>query len=190
MKALIVLTALLLAAFVFTGCQDSNLGINTSNSEPDRVPVPLKGSLEGITSPQAWNCGGTTFGRYADGNGNLTHLGNSYAEFEYCVLYTSQTGGLIVPKEGRVNYIQAADGDRLYLVITDGTFQVAGTMEYNGVTYIKTLGYMNANITGGTGRFVNASGTTQIIAVNLLDLVNPLTTQGICFGEFNGTLTY
>ena len=88
------------------------------------------------------------------GAGTATHLG-FYNEVGHVVFSGTESAGILHLEASSI--YTAANGDHLYAVFTG---------ELNGVT-----GAITATVTyvGGTGRFVNASGTATIVAQILAD---------------------
>ena len=119
--------------------------------------LPFKGTLEGTELAQG-------AARHIDGTGNATHLGLFTLASDFTVDATTGTGsGTFV--------WTAANGDQIFTSVT-GTAVVSFPM----VSVSET-----STITGGTGRFLDASGSFMIErSVNLL---THLTT-----GSFTGTI--
>lgn len=109
------------------------------------VDLPFKGRLDGVytlTFP-----GPTTLFVSGEGTGNATHLGRF--TFEYDELVDLATG------TGTGTYeLTAANGDTL---TADWTGYGVPTEDPTVLLVVE-----NATITGGTGRFVNASGSFTI----------------------------
>lgn len=123
--------------------------------------VPFKGSLEGTVTrslpppPISVN---------VDATGRATHLGR----------FTLQIPHVVTPPNG-VGYYHfvAANGDTV-----DAEFTGLSTMVAPGFLYIVET----ATITGGTGRFANASGS--FVTERLYD-----TAAGTTIGSFEGTIS-
>lgn len=106
------------------------------------------------------------------GTGNSTHLGNFiWADTEYAD-FASIPGGVEV--SGTFTMI-AANGDKLYGELsTVGSFDEDGNLVIHGAY----------RFTGGTGRFINATGSGDIDAIAYLS-------PGLPFaGTFDGTIDY
>ena len=102
---------------------------------------------------------------HSNGGGNATHLGRYTATFEFQVdLRTSTAFGSFV--------FTAANGDSLF-----GTFTGHATPAGTVASIVET-----ATITGGTGRFDDATGSFTIERV--LDQAT-----GISSGSFDGTIS-
>jgi hypothetical protein len=125
--------------------------------------VPFQGSIQGveIDVPQA----NGTLSVNGTGTGLATHLGRFTATYEVTV---DLSGGV-----GSFQFI-AANGDRVFTeLLGQGT-----PTETPGINRIEEIN----TITGGTGRFVGATGS--FIMERLVDL-----TTGSTSGSFNGTIT-
>ena len=104
-----------------------------------------------------------------DAWGNATHLGNYTAKFEAIV----DVAGCSCSEGDTIHFI-AANGDSLHGVGTAVGVSVPGKPGFHEVTHAFA-------ITGGTGRFVDASGSfTLIRLVNLATRVSS--------GSFEGTV--
>jgi hypothetical protein len=121
--------------------------------------VPFQGSAEGAIIDVAPDPGGVVFTVQAEGN--ATHLGRFTRE--ETVLFNPATGSLT----GDIVFT-AANGDQLFVSV-DGGF-ISPTEARGTYTF-----------TGGTGRFVNATGSAGFVL---------LTPDGAHFSvEFDGTLS-
>jgi hypothetical protein len=127
--------------------------------------VPFKGSIQGIEIdiPQADG----TLSVNGSGTGLATHLGRFTATYEVTVDLSNGSG------IGSLQFI-AANGDRIFTTLL-GQGTPTGTPGINHIEEFNT-------ITGGTGRFVGATG--RFIMERLVDL-----TTGITSGSFDGTMT-
>jgi len=105
----------------------------------------------------------------ADTTGRIAHLGRSTAHLEGSV---TPTGPLTFTTAGTVTVV-AANGDKLF-----ATFSGSGTNDGSG----NTEGTQVTTITGGTGRFENASGTETGS--------NRTTANGDFFYSQRGTISY
>lgn len=146
MKKLALFAVLLTAAFLLFGCQDSSI----TGSEPlmtDNEFVPFKGNLEGVavTSGYAY-----PVPKLLTVEGNATHTGKFSAVVNYFITYNNfnqPTGGDIL---GGTGTLIAADGDEIHLS------NVYGAWEFESPTNIFFT--LNSDISGGTGRFLGATG--------------------------------
>jgi hypothetical protein len=134
-----------------------------SQGERDPQPRPFKGSFEGTqrATPLA-----PPFLRVeGEATGTATHLGDFSVEFPHTVNLALARG------TGTYTFV-AANGDRL-------------TADFNGQATVGTVTTIveEAVITGGTGRFANATG-----AFTAHRVYNPAT--GITTGEFDGTIAW
>ncbi len=120
--------------------------------------VPLKGSFTSVFQfpppsdiPVLVDCGGPPLVTIAARDEiNLTHLGNSTSFTTHC----GDVSGLPDPNIPLINGIgilQAANGDEVH-------FEYEGDLVASFVCGVPVVFETNATITGGTGRFENASG--------------------------------
>ncbi|HEV8083335.1 MAG TPA: hypothetical protein VGP55_09050 [Chitinophagaceae bacterium] len=154
----------LFACFYFISCKKESVTTpdnqSTSNatlsskinagSKTNSVKVPFKGSYS--TTAQIQH-GPPILQQTITGTGNATHLGES-------VFVATVTVNLTTPPPFQVNgttTFTAANGDQFYTIVT-GTNTPTG----NGTSRADLL----HTIVGGTGRFVNASGSFTGIALN------------------------
>lgn len=127
--------------------------------------VPFKGTLDGSFVVTVVPPIGTFDG---SGTGRATHLGKFTYEFPHQVNFGS------APPMGAGTYsFTAANGDTL-----EADFTGYSTPVEPGVVFVVE----EAVITGGTGRFANASGGFSVM--RLVDQVNGTTT-----GSFEGTIS-
>ena len=130
--------------------------------------VPFKGTLH-ATEEIVSTPGSPPVSFVADGSGGgiATHLGLFTLTWEFTVIIANGTGS------GPVHFI-AANGDELFTTAA-GTSEPTSTP---GVFHIMEV----QTITGGTGRFANATGS--FIVDRLTDL-----NTGFTSGSFHGTIT-
>jgi len=169
-KAFLFLLALLLVLFSAT----------VVGKSPNPHPRPFKGSMSGeatfdFTTGACLGITGAPWQTIGYMEGKLTHLGKA----EWFVSHCSTLDGLqLVNGEG---IFVAANGDELWMTYTAeliSPFIVPGVVLYA----------QDNVVTGGTGRFENASGKFQTqIAITLEDLT-VLTTPAS--GEFAGAISY
>ncbi|MDX1925909.1 MAG: hypothetical protein SFV81_05295 [Pirellulaceae bacterium] len=127
--------------------------------------VPFRGGLEGSYTVTVVPPIGTFVG---SGIGMGTHLGRFTYEFPHTVNFGT------VPPIGTGTYsFTAANGDRVHATFTGQSTPVAP-----GFVYVVE----ECVITGGTGRFTNASG--RFTVMRLVDQVNRRTS-----GSFEGTIS-
>lgn len=151
---------------------------------------PFGGELIGTIYPQSWNCGGGAgqFGRTGDGEGTLQHLDNTTAALEFCVQYTQYNDGWVVNKSGATNTLTAENGDKVYLLVTGGTFKNTGQIVmYEGTPHVKVDGLYSFDIVGGTGRFTNASGKIHSVGYALMSGLNE---ESHAFATWYGSWDY
>jgi hypothetical protein len=127
--------------------------------------VPFKGRLEGSYTVTVVPPIGTFQG---SGSGEATHLGGFTYEFPHTVNFGT------TPPTGIGTYsFTAANGDKVFAEFLGQSTPVAP-----GFVLVEEEGV----ITGGTGRFANASGEFTI--TRLVDQVNQITV-----GSFEGTIS-
>jgi hypothetical protein len=116
-----------------------------------RKPLPLKGSIEAL---ETYRVSGPTMFVTATGSGEATHLGRYTVTYEVQVDLPTGTGtGL------SAQYV-AANGDRLF---AEGSGQATPTEDPSVFVVVETF-----TITGGTGRFADATGNfTETRRVNI-----------------------
>ena len=117
-------------------------------------------------------------------NATITHAGKSAVTsegeitiffFEGCTLLDGETPGSVFRASG-TSEIVAANGDRIF-----GTYENQGCVGSPGTETIGTALIGSQTITGGTGRFEAATGSTTVDAVSF----------GDAFELFiEGTITY
>jgi hypothetical protein len=140
--------------------------------------VPFKGDVSGVVQVGIGptNCpAGTAPAAVTSGGGNATHLGKFTVVSQTACLFATGTGGT----QGAFTW-RAANGDLL-----TGTFTfTSNPPDANGVV---TLTSLSATITGGTGRFADASGQLHL-AGGAFQLLSP-TTFSFNVG-LEGTINY
>jgi len=128
--------------------------------------IPFKGSTQAVEVYTFQPTQPTLMYVDAIGSGNATHLGHYTVTYQFVVDTTNGSG------IGSAHFI-AANGDSLFTEITG---QGSPGPENNVASIVETQ-----TITGGTGRFANATGS---FTVNRL--VNLVT--GVTAGSFDGTI--
>lgn len=143
------------------------LGLGVTGAAGDQVP--FKGSLEGsYTAAPIDPSVPLILAVHLDATGKATHLGKFTYDFPHVVDRST------VPSIGvGTCTITAADGDQVFADITGkATLIVPGLLH----------GVETATITGGTGRFANASGSFTVERlINQLSLTTA--------GSFEGTIS-
>lgn len=139
--------------------------------------VPIKGAINYnfvINYDMPCDCGsyypvGTLYGE-----GNLSHLGKTSSYIKPCVAPIITDGSHIGDHVGvECGSFVAANGDEVYLY----------TYPYDLIyTPMGAIGYLKADVVGGTGRFANATGSVT-------GKVTVLTTSA-SFSDINGTINY
>lgn len=161
MKRLLVMLSLA-AAVVLAGCSKLADEIdpsakNETGMVKSQSPVPINGTVAGdLTTGGAAVCTAPWMPKYFDGEGNLTHLGNSDGMFDYCIQVTSMspTADINGYLEG-TGMLVAANGDELWGYFS-ATFKFGGWTQYGPTT--NTITCTSGVFYGGTGRFENAVG--------------------------------
>jgi hypothetical protein len=139
---------------------------------------PLKGSGSGTTT---FNFATNPFPSADEGTARISHLGKSTYSQDYLVTFTSATAFTVAGTATTV----AANGDMLFATFTGtgelgGVFGVGQTAE---TTVVST-------VTGGTGRFADASGTlTSTVSTVALSVVGTAGTSSQTFTA-RGTISY
>jgi hypothetical protein len=131
--------------------------------------VPLKGKLEGShTAVPVDPSNPLILAVHLTASGNATHLGKFTYDFPHIVNRS------VVPSTGVGSCtITAANGDQVFAdVVGSATLVAPGVLH----------GVEHATITGGTGRFANASGSFTIDRV-----INQITLTTV--GSFEGTIS-
>jgi hypothetical protein len=129
---------------------------------------PVSGSVSGTATGTI----GLTFA--AEGTGTLTHLGRVTTTIEGTIDNTNQIGRVAL--NGTITFV-SANGDQL-----TGTF--SGTADQNReVTLLVT-------ITGGTGRFLGASGTLTVTGSNTTTIFADLSFVASFEFPFTGEISY
>ncbi|MCX6230286.1 MAG: hypothetical protein NTZ33_01965 [Bacteroidetes bacterium] len=145
--------------------------------------VPIKGSCVGTAALVSWTPPSPVVNKIITAQGQFSHCGNSTITliFSYVTLNLTQSAtfnGIML--NGATATIMAANGDKIYCNLnpmsTYGTFGYCGTYKFGGwvpsglipsppyPAFLPTTNEifpMTATIAGGTGRFVNATGTFQ-----------------------------
>jgi hypothetical protein len=127
--------------------------------------VPFKGEIEGRYEVTVIPPVGTFAG---SGSGHATHLGKFTYQFPHEVDF-----GTVPPAGNGVYIFTAPNGDTLEAEFTGYSSPVEP-----GIVFVVE----DAVVTGGTGRFVNATGTFTVM--RLVDQVNRTTT-----GSFEGSIS-
>lgn len=128
--------------------------------------VPFSGTLQAQESPSPGPSPGTLLFD-GTGGGIATHLGRFTVTWHFTVNLAAGTGS------GPVHYI-AANGDDIFATVV-GQAEPTSTPGVFHIVEVQT-------ITGGTGRFANATGS---FIVERLEVFN----TGFSSGSFHGTIT-
>jgi hypothetical protein len=144
---------------------------------------PWQGSGSGTTTFDVTPGGGLP--ATSEGTAHFSHLGASTYSSSYNITLTGPSGlGPTFTLAG-TQTIVAANGDMLFGTFT-GAGQVLGVF---GVGQPSEAGTV-LTVTGGTGRFVDASGTlTSTFSNEVVSLVGPIATASQAFTA-EGTISY
>ena len=129
-----------------------------------KKPLPFKGSSKGVETYQE---NGPTMSVTATGSGEASQLGR------YTVSYEVEVDLQTLAGTGLSAHFVAANGDSLF---AEGSGQATPTDDPTVVSIVETY-----TITGGTGRFANASGS--FIVNRTANLAT-----GETSGSFDGTI--
>ena len=201
MKNLNGLFALLIIfSLVLLGCAKENkeelaqfdnttISMDDDGSATARKSRPFKGTVVYDFVPESeLTCDCTTPGSSEGGpyvgSGNITHMGNVYADNVPCFIVTNVIpdgqGGFIPTQfhiPNQCGTLVAANGDELYLDVP------SYNLDIDPVCFCTFNGTVEVTINGGTGRFSDASGTaTSVISQDIATSV--VTTS------FDGTIDY
>lgn len=194
-----ILNIALIGIFAFTlfslpSCnKESNDLASTEVNQSDDLKKgkkarPLKGQIvytEDLDITVACECAEPSIiGGLFSGTGNLTHLGKTYSEsfacvtFIYCEDCPEEPDYIIgYTMESQCTTQIAANGDELWIEYDP----YIAMIDFD--CFCQFTGTTTGTITGGTGRFENASGSVEVYVVN--DIVN-----GIVTAKWDGEITY
>lgn len=184
-----LLFMLLAFGLLVIGCQEESVSPQKNQVELSvrgAKPRPFKGTVvyyydEELNAPEC-DCSGVDGellpGGYY-GSGQMSHMGLTTSEAAYCIVFD---GALDCPGPGnRINKLCptfiAANGDQLFLDFDPFDFCV------DIECFCQGYALFHVGITGGTGRFANASG--DLTASILADFET-----GAFSVDFNGTIVY
>jgi len=174
MKPLAIVVCLV--AIVCVGCGESGSPAGPSSARPDDTSianasgpsgavaaataiVPFKGHLQGRADPPVFDPPPSPFfSAHLRAEGQATHLGRFIMDFSHRVNLVTLAGS------GKAVFT-AANGDTL-MTDVEGTATPAGSPTAFTVTETHT-------VTGGTGRFTNATG--QFTITRAVDFADPFT---------------
>ena len=131
--------------------------MNDGHDQPVMVTIPFKADLIGVyelVEPDV-NCGYSEENPFmyhviVTANGTATHLGKTYAYFDFCCNVVT---GVYGPAD---IYLVAANGDMLFL---SGEGQVMTGRLDSHPDYVNSYWKDPMIVLGGTGRFAGATGT-------------------------------
>lgn len=130
----------------------------------EKKELPFKGTMQSV---ETYVVTPPIMSVTANGSGNATHLG------QYAISYAVEVNLETLSGEGSAQIV-AANGDILYANLSGQATATETTDVFNVVEEF--------TITGGTGRFANASGSfTLTRVVNI--------TTGVTSGTMSGTIT-
>ena len=144
-------------------------------AKPGGTDRPFKGSTSGTDT---FDVSTAPFAAIGEGSGQLPHLGKTTYSTDYEIVPGAP--GTFSIADGTIEYV-AANGDRLFADFT-GSVQVTDPGSTEG-----TLDFV---ITGGTGRFENASGSyTTAVSTVQTSVVGTTVTQDHTTTS-RGTISY
>lgn len=168
-RALLVLVSLLALALVEPAAAAAKAG---------GTERPWKGSGSGTST---FSVATTPFPATGEGTARLSHLGKSTFSSNYTITLTGPSTFSV----GGTQTIVAANGDMLFMTFT-GTGVATGAFGV-GQTSETTVVY---TVTGGTGRFADASGTlTGTVSSEVVSLVGLTATSRQTFTA-RGAISY
>jgi hypothetical protein len=178
-------TAVLTALFLLTaapgsvGATDNALKFKGGIVGNDSYAAPMEQPKDPLAPP----CGTNALWRYYSvGTGNFTHLGKVDATATHCTYGMEFAGDPPMPVAGFFGpgriVITSAPGDELYMTYA-GTWR----LEMTPSGPISVIGPMTWTITGGTGRFLHATGSGSANGIG--DIVNNMTSL-----SFFGAISY
>jgi hypothetical protein len=130
---------------------------------------PIGGTFTGENVTVSGSCLPGYVRRLAEGKGNVIHLGKTSFKLEHCF---NPLTGIILSGD---DFLMGANGDKLYTTHIGYTLPVPGTSTYSV--------YMFSTITGGEGKFANASGSMWLKATQETSSPN-------CYGTMDGVIKY
>lgn len=164
------------------------LGLTGPASADQAVERPYKGTERGLSTVDFGACEGgegtLTCAVSTVSTANITHVGRADVTSEGritlfftepCLLLDGVTSGLVFRSTGAAEII-AANGDSIY-----ETYSNQGCAQLDDGEPIGTALVGSQQITGGTGRFEGATGSTTVDAVAFGDFFDL---------SFQGTITY
>jgi hypothetical protein len=184
MKGKLLLAALVILVIVSCRKSVSNMiseGSNTPSASASKShAVPFKGNMTYVLNPTlnlSCNCGSMINVGDFDGAGITTHMGNLTSRNKTCatpiVIGTTHIGNHIVIQCGSFT---TANGDQIFVNINPYDLMFGNTC---------ATGQLTAEFAGGTGRFVNATGSfTGLITLNYS---NP---NVVTLTNINGSINY
>lgn len=179
MKTLMI-TVISATLILFTACSKMDDQVNPVSNSSDKElksahNVPIKGESMGYATLVSWN-GGPAVHKAFEGTGNISHLGlcSMTLDFTYISLNldpNASFNGIILP--GASGVITAANGDKLFYTADfqgNDPYPHCATYKFGGWTPYPPIPGLNlpttndifpatCTLTGGTGRFENATGS-------------------------------
>lgn len=168
-RTLLILVSLLALTVVAPGAAEAKRG------GTDR---PWKGSASGTLT---FNLGTTPFPATSAGTGRLSHLGKSTYSQEFTITPAGPTTFSVAGTQT----IVAANGDMLVMTFT-GTGELAGVFGV-GQTSETTV---QLTVTGGTGRFADASGSLTSTIFTTIDSIVGATATATQTSRLRGKISY
>lgn len=111
------------------------------------------------------------------GSGTNSIMGEVYIEIDYHLAYETQYSGGFVP--GGTGFSRSSNGEEFYVAITGGSWYVNFVPDPP-----ETIFEMKGKFTGGTGRFINATGQFVATGTNIYVPSTPTVF------DFTGTINY
>ncbi|MFO7526866.1 MAG: hypothetical protein R6W68_15540 [Ignavibacteriaceae bacterium] len=130
---------------------------------------PVEGNMTAENITVTGSCNPGFVRRNAAGYGNASHFGKCFAELEHCISFTT---GIVTDGTGSLT---APNGDKIYVAYDGYALPIPGTSNA-AVSLFCT-------ITGGEGKFEDASGYYWVKAIQTLP-------EGAAVGSFDGVINY
>jgi hypothetical protein len=142
---------------------------------------PREGTTRGGPGSCADCLGTTPFPATSAGTGRLFHLGKSTYSQEFTITPTGPTTFSVAGTQT----IVAANGDMLFMTFT-GTGELAGVFGVGQTSETTVL----LTVTGGTGRFADASGSLTSTIFTTIDSIVGATATATQTSRVRGKISY
>jgi hypothetical protein len=168
MKTFLRLLFLLVVLSLITFCNKtdnliSDESVELKSAQPITVTLPFEANFLGQITNVVFDDPECVSGGYAcravvETSGNATHMGKVMLTFNFCTAGPPDPNipGSIYTWAAESSVMIAANGDKLFLDIGEG-YAMGGRTD-NHPEYVTEYWSGTVTITGGTGRFVGASG--------------------------------